>query len=42
MEITLEDVSSGLEKEIKISRRENCEVCNGSGAEPGTQPMSAM
>ncbi|RLI46864.1 molecular chaperone DnaJ [Candidatus Bathyarchaeota archaeon] len=38
MEITLEDVSSGLEKEIKISRRENCEVCNGSGAEPGTQP----
>ncbi len=38
MEITLEDVSSGLEREITISRRENCEVCNGSGAEPGTQP----
>jgi molecular chaperone DnaJ len=38
MEITLEDVASGLEREIKIPRRERCEVCKGSGAEPGTQP----
>ncbi len=38
MEIILEDVSSGLEREINVSRREICEVCNGSGAEPGTQP----
>ena len=38
MEITLEDVASGLEKEINVPRREVCEVCAGSGAAPGTQP----
>ena len=38
MEITLEDVASGLEREINVSRGEICEICNGSGAEPGTQP----
>ncbi|NLE75978.1 MAG: molecular chaperone DnaJ [Chloroflexi bacterium] len=29
----------GCEKEIEITRREVCTHCNGSGAEPGTQPM---
>lgn len=28
----------GAEKEINLSRLENCEHCNGSGAEPGTSP----
>jgi len=42
MEITLEDVASGLEREINVPRREICEVCNGSGAEPGTQPKEKI
>ncbi|GLT56725.1 hypothetical protein SLA2020_297460 [Shorea laevis] len=28
----------GVEKEIEISRLENCGTCNGSGAKPGTKP----
>ncbi len=30
----------GGEKEIRISHLENCEVCNGSGAKPGTRPRT--
>ncbi|XP_010267451.1 PREDICTED: chaperone protein dnaJ A6, chloroplastic [Nelumbo nucifera] len=28
----------GVEKEIEITRLENCGTCNGSGAKPGTKP----
>jgi len=38
LEITLEDVASGLEREIYVPRRERCEACRGSGAAPGTEP----
>ena len=38
MEITLEDVASGLDREIELPRRETCDFCNGSGAAPGTAP----
>jgi len=30
----------GGEKEIRISHLETCEVCNGSGAKPGTRPRT--
>jgi molecular chaperone DnaJ len=30
----------GGEKEIRISHLESCEVCNGSGAKPGTRPRT--
>jgi len=36
--ITLEDAFKGLETRIKIPRMEKCEVCNGTGAKPGTSP----
>ena len=36
LEITLEEAARGTEKEIEIPRTERCEVCNGSGANPGT------
>jgi molecular chaperone DnaJ len=36
LEITLEEAASGTEKEIEIPRTERCEVCGGSGANPGT------
>jgi molecular chaperone DnaJ len=37
--ITFEESIFGVEKEVTFSRLETCEVCRGSGAEPGTQPM---
>ena len=36
MEITFEQAFSGVEKEITISRNEECNTCHGSGAKPGT------
>lgn len=38
IEITLEQAFSGLEREIVVPREMSCEVCTGTGAEPGTQP----
>jgi molecular chaperone DnaJ len=37
MEITFEEAASGSEKEISVTKPERCEVCNGSGAEAGSQ-----
>ena len=34
--ITFEEAAKGVEKEIKITRREECDTCNGTGAKPGT------
>jgi len=36
LQITLEEAAKGTEKEIEIPRTERCEVCGGSGANPGT------
>jgi molecular chaperone DnaJ len=36
--ITFEEAAFGCEKEITISRTENCSLCRGIGAEPGSQP----
>ncbi|KAF0811296.1 Chaperone protein DnaJ [Andreprevotia sp. IGB-42] len=36
MEISLEEAARGVEKQIKIPSHEECEVCHGSGAKPGT------
>ena len=38
MEITLEDAYRGVETEIRVPRTEVCDICNGSGAKPGTTP----
>jgi molecular chaperone DnaJ len=40
LEITLEEAAKGAEKEILVPRTENCEVCGGSGASPGTSPQT--
>ena len=39
MEITFEQAYSGIEKEIVITRDEECDVCHGTGAKPGTSPI---
>lgn len=33
--ITLEDAYNGIEKELEVNREKNCEICDGSGSEPG-------
>ena len=40
LSLTLEEVFSGLTKEIEIPRTQRCPVCRGSGAQPGTNPRS--
>lgn len=37
LEITLEEAARGCEKEISIKRAELCDVCKGTGAEPGSR-----
>lgn len=37
MEITFEEAAHGCEKEITVTKPERCEVCQGSGAEAGSQ-----
>jgi len=36
--ITLEEAALGCQREINTSRTENCPLCHGSGAKPGSQP----
>jgi molecular chaperone DnaJ len=40
MEISLEEVANGMRTQIDVPRIERCNVCNGSGAEPGTSPQT--
>ena len=37
LEITLEEAARGTEREIEVPRTERCDVCGGSGANPGTK-----
>ncbi len=36
VQITLEDVSRGVEQQVEITRQDVCQICEGSGAKPGT------
>jgi molecular chaperone DnaJ len=38
--ITFEEAIFGTERDIEYRRSETCPVCSGSGAEPGTRPIS--
>src|SRR6185503_16975179 len=40
LELTLEEVDQGVEKEIALKRAEHCKTCKGSGAKPGTSPIA--
>src|SRR5206468_6709852 len=40
MEISLEDAARGTETKIRIPVMTECETCHGSGARPGTQPVT--
>jgi len=36
MTIAFEEAATGIEREVTITRKENCTTCGGSGAAPGT------
>lgn len=38
--ITLREAAKGVKKKVKFKRQEVCGDCNGSGAAPGTQPIT--
>lgn len=40
MEIEFTQAAFGMEKEIEIPRTETCSKCQGSGAKPGTEPVT--
>jgi len=40
MDITLEQAANGFDTEIRVPSWENCEICKGSGAKPGTKPKT--
>ena len=35
--LTLKEVQTGAEKEVEFTRHDNCQICGGSGAKPGTK-----
>jgi molecular chaperone DnaJ len=39
LKISLDDVASGKETEIEIVKRGRCEACDGTGAQPGSEPQ---
>ncbi|NLC33448.1 MAG: molecular chaperone DnaJ [Clostridiales bacterium] len=38
MRISFEEAAKGAKKTFDFTRNENCDICHGSGAKPGTQP----
>lgn len=40
IELDFEEAIFGLEKEVKIDHLETCETCKGTGAEPGSRPVT--
>ena len=39
MRLTFEEAAFGTERELEVPRMEACDRCNGSGAEPPTEPV---
>ena len=38
--LSFEEAVFGVEKEVEVTRNERCSICDGSGAEPGTHPIT--
>jgi molecular chaperone DnaJ len=39
VELTLADIAAGAEKTLEFERQDQCDVCRGTGAKPGTAPV---
>ncbi len=42
VELTLEEVATGVERQIEFTRQDHCPTCAGSGAKPGTKPAACV
>ncbi|QOJ01849.1 MAG: molecular chaperone DnaJ [Phycisphaeraceae bacterium] len=40
LELTLDEVFTGAEKDVKFARADVCDACAGSGAKPGSKPVA--
>jgi molecular chaperone DnaJ len=40
MTITFEEAAFGIEREVELPKEDLCNTCNGSGAKPGTSPVT--
>jgi molecular chaperone DnaJ len=40
LRVSLEEAATGIERQIKVPRLEQCEACTGTGSKPGTTPES--
>ena len=40
VELSLNEVASGVEKTIEFEKQDTCDTCRGSGAKPGTSPVA--
>ncbi len=40
LDLSFEEAAHGVERKIKVSRRETCPECSGSGARKGTEPTT--
>ncbi|MCY4325259.1 MAG: molecular chaperone DnaJ [Betaproteobacteria bacterium] len=40
LKLTLEQAASGVKRQARVKAYEVCTACNGSGAEPGTKPIT--
>jgi molecular chaperone DnaJ len=40
MEVTLEEAASGKDAQIRIPSWDECDTCHGTGAKPGTKPIT--
>ena len=40
LSLTLEEAVHGVEKQIRVPKRENCGTCGGSGSRPGSEPST--
>lgn len=38
LELTFEEAAFGVERDVEVTRTEECPTCQGSGAKPGTHP----
>ncbi len=40
LRVSFMEAAKGVKKSFEFTRNENCETCSGSGAKPGTQPVT--
>ena len=40
MEVTLEEAAKGKDVQLRVPTWDNCDTCHGSGAKPGTKPIT--